>query len=110
MDLNENQPPESEAPSKATPPVEKQETTPSAQETPSSSSGTGAKKTNIMAILGLVFGILIAPVGLILSIVALGQIKKDSNLKGEGLAKAGLIIGAVLTLFFIIMMIVGLLS
>jgi hypothetical protein len=56
--------------------------------------------TNTMAILALVFGILIAPLGLVFGFVARSQIKKTGE-DGDGLALAGIIIGGIFTLLFI---------
>src|SRR6478672_5709259 len=55
--------------------------------------------TNTMAILALVFGILVAPLGLVFGFVARSQIKKTGE-DGDGLALAG-IIGGIFTLLFI---------
>ncbi|RLP77260.1 DUF4190 domain-containing protein [Mycetocola tolaasinivorans] len=54
-----------------------------------------APRTNMMAILALVFGILMAPVGVILGHIALKQLKTSGE-GGAGFAKAGLIIGYVM--------------
>lgn len=56
-----------------------------------------------MAIAGLVFAFLIAPVGIILSIIALVQLKKSGGSKG--MAIAGLILGIVFTIAWIIIII-----
>ncbi|MDR2524119.1 MAG: DUF4190 domain-containing protein [Candidatus Nomurabacteria bacterium] len=63
------------------------------------------KSTNTMAILGLIFAFIFPIVGLILSIVAKGQIKKTGE-GGSGLATAGLIISIVWMAFIVIWMIV----
>jgi hypothetical protein len=59
-----------------------------------------SRGTNTMAILALVFGILVAPLGLIFGFVARSQIKKTGE-DGDGLALAGIIIGGIFTLLFI---------
>ena len=59
------------------------------------------KKTNALCIAGLVCSFLIAPLGLILSIVGVVQVKKN-NEDGKALGIAGIIIGALGTLFQII--------
>jgi uncharacterized protein DUF4190 len=59
-----------------------------------------SRGTNTMAILALVFGILVAPLGLVFGFVARSQIKKTGE-DGDGLALAGIIIGGVFTLLFI---------
>ena len=53
-----------------------------------------------MAILALVFGILVAPLGIVFGFVARSQIKKTGE-DGDGLALAGIIIGGIFTLLFI---------
>lgn len=52
------------------------------------------RPTNAMAIAALVFAIILAPIGLILGLIARGQIKKTSE-GGAGLAKAAIIISLV---------------
>ncbi len=59
-----------------------------------------SRGTNTMAILALVFGILLAPLGLVFGFVARSQIKKTGE-DGDGLALAGIIIGGVFTLLFV---------
>ncbi|HEY0813589.1 MAG TPA: DUF4190 domain-containing protein [Pseudonocardia sp.] len=59
-----------------------------------------SRGTNTMAILALVFGIILAPLGLIFGFVARSQIKKTGE-DGDGLALAGIIIGGIFTLLFI---------
>jgi len=54
------------------------------------------KHTPAIAILGLVLSILIAPIGLIVSIVAWRKIRRQS-LKGKGLAVAGTVLGVLIT-------------
>ncbi|TAF51257.1 MAG: DUF4190 domain-containing protein [Sphingobacteriia bacterium] len=56
----------------------------------------GDAGTNGWAIAGFVCGILVPPLGIIFSAIALGQIKKRGE-KGKGLAIAGLVIGIVFT-------------
>lgn len=108
MDLNDNQPPQPEAPSQAVPPPDTQPTPPpSSQAAPPSSSGTEPQKTSVLAILALVFGIIIPIVGVILGIIALVKIKKNPNLKGKGLATAGLIVGCVFMILPIILAMIG---
>lgn len=59
-----------------------------------------SRGTNTMAILALVFGILVAPLGLVFGFVARSQIKKTGE-DGDGLALAGIIIGGIFTLLII---------
>jgi hypothetical protein len=58
-------------------------------------SGTGAPKTNGMAITGFVCSLLCWPLGLIFSIIGMNQTGKDPSQGGRGLALAGLIISIV---------------
>ncbi len=62
------------------------------------------EKTNVLAILSLIFAFLFPPLGLIFGIIALVQISKDPFQKGKGLAIAGIIISILggLVLFFLI--------
>ena len=62
-----------------------------------STSASGSGKTNTMAIIAIVCSIIIAPVGLILGIVALSQIKKSKE-GGHGLAVASIVISIVIML------------
>jgi hypothetical protein len=62
---------------------------------------TGGQGTNTWAILGLIFAFIFAPLGIIFSIIALVQIKKTGE-NGKGLAIAGLIVGIVFTLIWIL--------
>ena len=66
-------------------------------------SGTGAPKTNGMAITGFVCSLLCWPLGLVFSIIGMNQTGKDPSQGGRGLAIAGLIISivcAVITLIW----------
>ena len=65
------------------------------------------KATNQYAIAGFVLSFIFFPVGLVLSIIALNQIKKETQ-PGYGLAVAGCIISGVLTLFTIVITIISL--
>lgn len=58
------------------------------------------RRTNVLAVLALILAFVVAPVGLILGIVALSQIRKRGE-SGTGLAVAGVVIGAIGTLFAI---------
>ena len=57
--------------------------------------------TNTMAILALVMAFVLAPLGLIFGIVARRQIRETGE-DGDGLALAGVVIGATLTALYII--------
>jgi hypothetical protein len=65
-----------------------------------------SQKTNTFAILGLVFAFLLAPLGLIFSIISLSQIKKSGE-SGRGVAIAGIIVSSVFILIFILFMVLG---
>lgn len=60
--------------------------------------------TNQLAIAGFVLSFLFVPLGLILSIIALIQIKK-SRQAGKGLAIAGIAVSAICTLFIMMLVI-----
>lgn len=70
---------------------------PAAQEQPTNTAQPSAAKTNTMAIIAIICAIIVAPLGLILGIVALSQIKK-TNEGGKGLAIASIVISIVLML------------
>jgi hypothetical protein len=55
------------------------------------------QKTNTLSIVGLVMSLIVPIVGLVLSIVALFQIKK-TNQKGKGLAIAGVVVSTIMVL------------
>jgi hypothetical protein len=57
--------------------------------------------TNTMAILALVFGFVFGPAGVVLGIMARKQIRTTGE-QGDGLALAGIIVGAVYSLFFVL--------
>lgn len=61
----------------------------------------GPAKTNTLAIIALILGIVIPIGGIICGPIALSQIKRTGE-SGRGLAKAGLIIGIILTILGII--------
>lgn len=79
-------------------------TPPPAAPQPAYGAPAGAK-TNTLAIVALVLGILVPLGGVIVGPIALGQIKRTGE-GGRGLALAGIIIGAVLILLYIIIIIV----
>ena len=62
------------------------------------------RPTNTMAILSLVMAFVFAPAGLILGILARKQIARTGE-EGDGLALAGIIVGGLITAFFVIMII-----
>lgn len=57
--------------------------------------GLGPQRTNVMAVLGLVFAFLFSPLGIVFSAIGLGQIRKRGE-NGRGLALSGLIVSIVL--------------
>ena len=59
-----------------------------------------APATNTMAILALIFGIILAPLGVVFGFIARSQIKRTGE-SGDGLALAGIIIGGIFTLLII---------
>ena len=67
------------------------------------------KKTNALCIAGLVCSFLIAPLGLILSIVGVVQVKKN-NEDGKALGIAGIIIGAIGTIFALFTIVLAVLT
>ena len=62
---------------------------------PAGSQPAAGPRTPTIAVVGLVLSILLAPVGLVVSLVALGRTKRAGS--GRGLAVAGSIVGGVLT-------------
>jgi hypothetical protein len=60
-----------------------------------------APPTNTMAILALIFGIIIAPLGIVFGFIARSQIRRTGE-SGDGMALAGIIVGAFFTLIFIV--------
>ena len=62
------------------------------------------RPTNTLAILALVMAFVFAPAGLILGIIARKQIARTGE-DGAGLALAGIIIGGLLTAFFVLMLV-----
>jgi hypothetical protein len=64
------------------------------------------ERYNVLSIVGFIFAFLFPPVGFILGIIALSQIKK-TNEKGRGLAIAAIVLGAIFFLFLILMVFVG---
>jgi hypothetical protein len=65
-----------------------------------------ATKTNVLAIVALILGIIIPIGGIICGPIALSQIKRTGE-SGKGLAKAGLIIGIVITAFWVLMIVLS---
>ena len=59
------------------------------------------QNTSIWAILAIIFAFVFSPLGIIFGIVALREIKNNPNLKGRGLAIAGIVIGGIFILIII---------
>jgi hypothetical protein len=78
------------------------ETSQSAQ--PAQSNPVQEQKTNVMAILSLIFAFLIPLLGIIFGIIALLQIDSNKNQKGKGLAMAGLIVSVLSIILFLIIL------
>jgi len=60
------------------------------------------KKNNTFAVLGLIFGLLFYPLGLVFSIIALIQISKSGE-RGKGLAIAGIVVVPVIILIIFLL-------
>jgi len=63
-----------------------------------------ARPTNMMAILALVLAFVFAPAGLVLGIIARRQIRQTGE-QGDGLALAGIIIGAIFCAFLVLVIV-----
>jgi hypothetical protein len=67
-----------------------------------SAPGTGAVPgTNVMAILALVFAFVFAPLGIVFGHIAKRQIRRTGE-GGSGLATAGLVLGYIFTILFVV--------
>lgn len=64
-------------------------------------SGVAARGTNVMAILSLVFAFVFSPLGIVFGHVAKGQIRRTGE-GGSGLATAGLVLGYIFTILFVV--------
>lgn len=60
------------------------------------------EKTNSMCLAGFILSIFFSFIGLIVSCVGLSQLKKNPNEKGRGFAVAGIVIGIIGTVIYII--------
>jgi peptidyl-prolyl cis-trans isomerase B (cyclophilin B) len=69
--------------------------------TPYTGTTDPTQRTNVLAIIALILGIVVPPGGIICGHIALSQIKKTRE-NGRGLALAGTIIGYVLTILYIL--------
>lgn len=75
-----------------------------APQAPAYAQPTPTPPGRVLSIIGLVLAFIVAPAGLIVSIVAL--VKSNKAGQPKGLAIAGIVIGAVVTIFWIILLIV----
>ena len=62
------------------------------------------RKTNVLAILALVFAFVFSPAAIVLGVVARRQIRQTGE-DGDGLALGGLIIGIVFTALYVLMLV-----
>jgi uncharacterized membrane protein len=60
-----------------------------------------ARRTSTLAILALVASLVVSPVGFVLGFVALGQVRRSGE-AGRGLAIAAIVVGFVVTAFFLL--------
>jgi hypothetical protein len=67
-----------------------------------------APQTNTMAILALVFAFIVWPLGIVFGIMARNQIKRTGE-GGDGLALAGIIVGSIFTVLFLLFILVPIL-
>jgi len=65
----------------------------------------GPRPTNVLAILSLVFAFVFAPAGLVLGVLARKQIRRTGE-DGDGMALAGIIVGAITTVLFVLVIVV----
>jgi hypothetical protein len=63
-------------------------------------------KTNVLAIIAIIGAFVVPLAGIIVGFIALGQIKKTGE-AGHGLALAGVILGFVFTIFYVIIIAVS---
>lgn len=66
----------------------------------------GQERTPVASIVGFVLAFIIPVVGLVISIVALVDVKRKNNPK-DGLALGGVVVGAVLTVGLILVVAIG---
>jgi len=71
------------------------------QNTPATTAPGTAGRYNVLAIVGFILAFVFALAGLVVSIIALSQIKKTGE-QGKGLAIAGIVIGFVYLAFIIL--------
>jgi Domain of unknown function (DUF4190) len=64
------------------------------------------QKTNTLAIVGFILAFFVSVAGIVVSAIALGQIKKTGE-GGHGLAVGGIIVGIVVTLLYIVIIIIN---
>lgn len=67
------------------------------------------RPTNTLAIVALVLSLTFAPAGLVTGIIARRQIKQ-SHEEGDGLALAAVIVGGIVTAFFVLMIVIWIIA
>ena len=73
---------------------------------PAPAAAPAGPKTNVLAIVGFILAFFVSVAGIIVSAIALGQIKKTGE-GGHGLAVGGIIVGIVVTLLYVVIIIVN---
>ena len=82
-------------------------TDPTPAPTPYTAPATGpARPTNVLSIIALIGAFVIPLAGIIVGFIALGQIKRTGE-GGHGLALAGVVLGFVFSILYVILIIVG---
>ena len=81
------------------------ENAPATDTNSSGSATTSSAKTNVMAIVAIIFAFIVPIVGLILGIVALSQIKKNKE-EGKGLAIASIVLSSVFIVVYLFVLII----
>ena len=72
--------------------------------TPPAAPAPAGARTNTLAIIALIAAFVVAPAGIIIGFIAQGQIKQTGE-AGAGLAKAGIILGFVFTILYILIIV-----
>ena len=72
--------------------------------TPPAAPAPVGPRTNTLAIIALIAAFVVAPAGIIIGFIAKGQIKQSGE-AGGGLATAGIILGFVFTILYILLIV-----
>jgi len=72
---------------------------------PTDGLSVAAMVLGICGILGPILGLLSAVLGLVLGIVALGHYRTNPNLKGHGMALTGIVLGAIFTALWLLLLV-----